>query len=131
MSKRTAAPAPLRVLVVDDDEQIRGLVALALLDEGFEVLTAADGLIALTRLEDYPPDVILLDMHMPEMDGWQFARTYRQRPGPHAPIVVFTAGGQAAVVAHGIGADGFVEKPFDLDTLGNYLARLAHHPTAA
>src|SRR6266542_5630034 len=124
MTARTArsSASPPRVLVVDDDDHIRGLVALALLDEGFEVLTAADGQIALDRVSEYPPDVILLDMHMPVLDGWAFAAAYGQRPEPRAPIVVFTAGGQAGPVAASIGADGFIEKPFDLDRLTQQLA---------
>lgn len=106
-----------RVLVVDDDDGIRELVSLALLDDGFEVITAANGAIALDRVTEYPPDVIILDMNMPVVDGWQFASGYRSTVGQHAPILVFTAGQSAAACAKEIGADGFIGKPFDLDHL--------------
>jgi CheY-like chemotaxis protein len=64
-----------------------------------------------------PPDVILLDMKMPVMDGWELARVYRQSPGRHAPIVVMTAARDAAQRAAEVAADGHLAKPFDLDDL--------------
>lgn len=113
---------PFRVLVVDDDADIRDLVSLALLDEGYEVVAAANGAQALERVRGCFPDVILLDMQMPEMDGPTFARRYREEPGPHAPIVVFTAAGRAGEWANALQAAAIVEKPFDLDTLPRVLA---------
>src|SRR5919199_497806 len=80
-----------RVLVVEDDESIRECVQVVLEDEGYDVIEASDGAAALALLDTVWPDVILLDMLMPGMDGWAFAVAYRQRPGPHAPIVVITA----------------------------------------
>jgi two-component system, chemotaxis family, chemotaxis protein CheY len=61
--------------------------------------------------------VILLDMRMPVLDGWGFAREYRSRPGPHAPIVVLTAATSARDWAAEIAAEGFVPKPFTLPQL--------------
>ena len=69
--------AAVRVLVVDDDESIRQIVRMCLGDEGYEVFEAANGLDALALLPDCRPDLILLDLRMPVMDGWEFARRYR------------------------------------------------------
>ncbi len=106
-----------KVLVVDDDQGIRELVATALSEEGYEVSGAADGAEALDRIAETQPDLILLDMRMPVMDGWEFARRYRSVPAPHAPIVIVTAALDVAKDAKEIGADGFLAKPFQLDEL--------------
>lgn len=106
-----------RILVVDDDESIRELVDMALSSEGHQVMTAPHGRAALEVIAISPPDVILLDMKMPVMDGWEFARIYRQVPGQHAPIVVVTAAQDAASRAAEVAADGHLPKPFDLEDL--------------
>ncbi|MBA2449972.1 MAG: response regulator [Chloroflexi bacterium] len=117
-----------RILVVDDDEGIGEFVGLALSDEGYEVATALHGAVALEVIGRQAPDVILLDMRMPIMDGWEFARRYRERPGPHAPIVVMTAARDAATRASEIEADGVLAKPFDLDALLEIVARFTPRP---
>jgi CheY-like chemotaxis protein len=109
--------APARVLLVDDDEGIREFVSLVLADEGYEVLVAPHGVVALELLETARPAVILLDMRTPVMDGPTFVGAYRGRPGPHAPIVVLTASRDAADDAAEIDADGYLAKPFELDDL--------------
>jgi two-component system chemotaxis response regulator CheY len=106
-----------RILVVDDDESIRQVVKLFLEDEGFEVRTAANGLAALASVADYPPDIILLDLRMPVMSGFEFAERYRAGPCPHAPIVVFVATVHAEHDRRSIAAASVLEKPFDLDDL--------------
>lgn len=116
---------PGRVLVVDDDRGIREFVCTVLTEEGYDVTEATDGREALERADTTRPDVILLDMRMPVMDGWEFARTYRQRPGPHAPIVIVTAALDVAKDAKDIGADGFLAKPFQLDDLLDLVERHA------
>ena len=105
------------ILVVDDDEGIREFVSLVLADEGYEVVTAPHGAAALEFVARRVPAVILLDMRMPVMDGWQFAQAYRQRPGPHAPIIVVTAARDAGERAAEIGAEGVLAKPFRLADL--------------
>lgn len=117
------------ILVVDDDQGIRDFVGMALTDEGYDVVTAPHGAAALELASARVPSVILLDMRMPIMDGWEFARAYRQRPGPHAPIVVFTAARDAAERAAQIAADGVLPKPFDLTELLTVVGRHAAPPS--
>lgn len=75
------ATSVTRVLVVDDDDGIRSFVSLALADDGYEVAEASNGEAALRTLQEVPTDVILLDIRMPTIDGWEFSRIYRQTPG--------------------------------------------------
>ena len=100
---------------------------MVLSGEGYEVMGAAHGAAALELIQQRPPTMILLDMRMPIMDGWTFARAYRQQPGPHAPIIVVTAAREAADRAEQIQAEGFLPKPFGLDELlalvGQYTGR--------
>ena len=109
-----------RVLVIEDDEAIQGFVGMALALEGYEVVAAPHGGVALDLLRgpaDLRPDIILLDMSMPVMDGSSFAQAYRQAPGPHAPIIVITAANDAPERAAQIGAQDVLPKPFDLPVL--------------
>lgn len=108
------------ILVVDDDHLIRQTVVEILVDEGYTVLAAANGAAAMDLLTSAQgqapirPAVILLDMRMPVMDGWQFSGAYRQLPGPLAPIAVMTAAQDAARWAADVTADAHLSKPFDL-----------------
>jgi CheY-like chemotaxis protein len=111
-----------RVLVVDDDAMIRDYIDMALEQVGHEVVQAAHGGEALTVLEGLTPDLILLDMRMPTMDGWEFATRYRAKPGRKAPIVVMTAAADAAVRAAQVMADAFLAKPFSLVALCDCIA---------
>jgi two-component system chemotaxis response regulator CheY len=107
----------IRALVVDDDQDIAELVRLALTDEGCDVLIASNGSAALKALQAAPFDLILLDMRMPVMDGWEFARIYQSGPEPRVPMIVVTAARDAAERAAEINADGFLAKPFSLEEL--------------
>lgn len=113
-----------RVLVVEDDDSIRDFITLALSDHGYEVTTAADGAVALEKLATFQPDLILLDMRMPAMDGWAFSRLYRASRSPRAPVVVITAARDAGASAAEIQADGFLAKPFELQDLLALVDRL-------
>jgi len=115
--------AQARILVVDDDTSIRSFVEMALDGEGYAVSTANNGAQALVVTGEVQPDLILLDMRMPIMDGWTFARRYRDQAGPHAPIVVITAATDAGERAAEIQADGYLGKPFDLDELLGLVSR--------
>jgi CheY-like chemotaxis protein len=120
-----------RVLVVDDEETIRQLAADALSDEGYDVLEAANGAAALTLAREFPPAVIVLDMRMPVLDGWQFTAHYRSFPAPRAPIVCMTAARDAKAWAQEIGADAVLAKPFDLDDLVNTVSQLVEQSSRA
>jgi CheY-like chemotaxis protein len=111
------------VLVVDDDDGIRSVVVPTLEDEGYEAAEATNGAEALALVRERMPALILLDMRMPLMNGWEFAAAYKELPAPRAPIVVVTAGRDAAQKARDIGADGYLGKPFDLDQLTEIVAR--------
>lgn len=106
-----------RVLVIDDDASIRRVIAYALSDEGYHVDQASDGQEALDLIARRHPNVILLDMKMPGLDGWAFVQLYRQRYERRAPIIVLTAAQDAAKRSAEVKADGYVPKPFDLDLL--------------
>jgi CheY-like chemotaxis protein len=108
-------PEPL-VLVVDDEADIRATVMAMLQIEGYDVAEAANGQDALAKIERQRPDVILLDMRMPVLDGWGFAFELRRR-GHTIPIVVMTAARDAARWAAEIAAPAFVSKPFGFDDL--------------
>lgn len=103
------------ILVVEDDPDLLALEAEILRSAGYSIMTAADGLEALERAAASPPSLVLLDMRMPRMDGWQFAKAFRERHGSACPIVVVTAAEDARRRAEEIGASGFLEKPFDLE----------------
>ena len=77
----------IRLLVVDDDPTIREMLEMLLDSEGYQVATASNGADALDVLSDIHPDVILLDMKMPVMDGWEFMDRYRTLVDATAPVV--------------------------------------------
>jgi CheY-like chemotaxis protein len=106
-----------RILIVDDDESIRQVVAIFLTDEGYQVSSVGNGQAALDIVPHFQPDIIILDLRMPIMDGWEFVRRYRELPGWHAPIIAFVAALRAEEEQHEIGAVGLLAKPFDLDEL--------------
>ncbi len=112
------------VLVVDDDEAILEIVTTILEAEGYPVQTATNGAEALALVERARPSLVLLDMRMPVLDGWGFARELRAR-GVQLPILVMTAAQDARRWADEIGADGYLAKPFDLLHLLDAVQRLS------
>ena len=112
-----------KVLVVDDDDMVRGLVRDVLEVEGYDVAVAEDGFAALRRIEADRPDVLVLDVMMPGMDGHAVLQRIRATGGVHLPVVMLTAAaddGQAWQAWSG-GVDYFLAKPFDADELLRYL----------
>jgi CheY-like chemotaxis protein len=115
----------MRALIVDDDPDIREVIADVLVDEGWDVETAADGKEALQRVQAQPPDLILLDYQMPRWDGPRFVAAYHQLPAPHAPIVLITAAVSAPQRAAEVGADAYLGKPFEVEALVTMVERYA------
>ena len=104
------------VLIVDDDERVREYVRVNLEMEGYSVREAGSADEGLGVLEEVSPDLILLDVMMPEVDGWEMLRRVQQRHGVGAiPVVMFSGkvNEQSAAEATALGAQGFVGKPFD------------------
>ncbi len=110
-------PSPV-VLVVDDDPDILEALAEILEVEGFNIRRARNGQEALQRLEAPLPQLILLDLMMPVMDGWEFAQKLHQRAeGSDIPIIVLSADRNVGTKAKEIGAVGHLAKPFELNEL--------------
>lgn len=105
-----------RVLVVDDDPGVLRFVELLLRDEGFVVQTATDGVDAVTKATAHPPDLIVLDISLPRMDGRDVARTLREH-GLSPPVILMSAGHDAVREARRLGAAGGLGKPFSADEM--------------
>src|SRR4051812_44129312 len=122
-----AAPDPLRprLLVVDDEPAIRELLFLALRFEGWDVRTAEDGAEAVGTAHEFSPDAVLLDVMLPDMDGFEVLRRLRAE-SPRLPVVFVTARDAPADRAAGLaaGGDDYVTKPFGLDDVVTRLRRL-------
>ena len=102
-----------KVLVVDDDLNICELLRLYLEKDGFDVSMAHEGYSALERFDDISPDIVLLDVMMPRLDGWQVCRELRKKSD--CPIIMITAKGETfdKVLGLELGADDYVVKPFE------------------
>ncbi|MGD8189472.1 response regulator transcription factor [Brevibacillus ginsengisoli] len=102
-----------KVLVVDDEPHIRELVTLYLKDEGFEIVEKSNGADALDYVENHPVDMVILDIMMPQMDGWVLCEKLREFA--EMPILMMTAKGEARDRIHGfkLGTDDYIVKPFD------------------
>jgi CheY-like chemotaxis protein len=109
------------VLVVDDDPAIVEFVSDALRDEGYSVITATNGATALVAVRQYQPQVVVLDMRMPVMDGWAFLAVYCGQAAIHAPVIAISAHTQQSPTMQCI--DAFLAKPFDLDVLLDLIAK--------
>ena len=111
----------VHVLVVDDEEHITELVAMALGFNGFEVERASSGRMALAAVERRRPDLIVLDVMLPDLDGFEVARRLRQGEGAgtRVPIIFLTARDATADKVEGLrlGVDDYVTKPFSIEEL--------------
>ena len=106
------------ILVVDDDTHIRDLVCEALDVEGYQVRGATDGKAALDLLATWRPDLILLDLNMPRMDGWTFCEHQQEHPAISAiPVALMSAARNIRARPLPCEPVAILEKPFDLDDL--------------
>lgn len=112
------------VLVVDDDADVLASITQLLRLRDYHVEVASNGQEALDRLASGLPGVILLDMKMPVMNGWEFARIFRQRHDHLTPIIVVTAAADAQQRAEEIGAEAWLAKPFES---GDLYQQVANH----
>jgi two-component system, OmpR family, response regulator len=120
------------ILIVDDDPHIRELVRVFLRDEGFDVAEAADGAAALATLETLKADLVILDIMMPNMDGWELCRELRA--AYDIPLLMLTAKGETAQKIKGfqLGTDDYLVKPFEpLELVARVKALLKRYRIAA
>jgi len=123
---------PLRLLVVEDNPDIREMMKLMLEQEGYHVATAADGVAALTAVEVERPDVVFLDIGLPEMDGYEVARRLR-KGNKELPLIALTGYGQSSDRRRAIeaGFDDHLAKPVNVDRLRQLLAGIRPRQDAA
>lgn len=125
------AEASAKILVVEDDATIARFVELELQHAGYSVMKVSDGLAALSAAEDYAPDVIVLDLMLPGMDGLEVTRALRSA-GKTTPVLMLTARSETQDVVTGFdaGADDYLRKPFEIPELlsrvGALLKRTEH-----
>ncbi len=116
---------PAHILVVDDDPSTRSVIADALTDAGWRVVTAENGHDALEEVRESPPCLIVLDLWMPVLDGRAFAQEL-QLLGHQIPLLVVSAVQEARPWAASIGVAGYLAKPFRLDELTRLVRRIVH-----
>jgi DNA-binding response OmpR family regulator len=120
-----------KILAVDDEANVVRLLQIRLGALGYEVVTAADGEAALRRVADEKPDLVLLDVMMPKMDGFEVLRRLKADPETERiPVIMLTARGQFADLAHGYGegAHWYFHKPFDIGELEQFVGRVIGPP---
>lgn len=120
--------APKHVLIAEDEPHIVESLSFILSREGFEVTSAADGEAAFQSLSDNRPDLMILDVMLPKMNGFDVLRQVRAHPRLHTlPVIMLTAKGQAQDrrTAESIGANAFITKPFSNKDVVESVRRLA------
>lgn len=118
MSMASATETLNKILIVDDEAGVRELLKDALKLAGFETLTANDGMSALTALRSFTPDIMIIDINMPLMDGFELVERLRKN-GNEVPVLMLSARADRVDVTRGLtlGADDYVVKPFGLEEL--------------
>jgi DNA-binding response OmpR family regulator len=114
-----------KVLVVDDERSILNILRIKLRVAGYEVITASGGLEALALVDSASPDIMLLDIIMPDIDGFQVLQDLRSCS--NLPVIAFSARPEYAQKALCLGASDFLSKPFDVEDLVARIERLLDH----
>ena len=117
----TDAPAATRVLIIEDDPNIVDLIRSNLMVRGFDAIVSTDGMRALELLETESPDIVLLDLMLPQVDGLELCREIRERSAAGVIVVSARGGERDKVTALNVGADDYMTKPFSVEEL---LARI-------
>ena len=127
-----------KILIAEDERDIRDLIAFSLKFSGFEVVLATNGVEAVERAQAEVPDLILMDVRMPKMTGYDACKALKAIPAMHhIPVVFLSAKGQESEIQQGVeaGAEEYILKPFALDELTKrikgVLDRLAQRQTKA
>jgi len=121
-----------RILIVEDNEMNRDVLCRRLARHGFEVLEATDGLVGLTIAQSEQPDLILMDLAMPEIDGWECARLLKSQPSTRSiPIIALSAHAMLGERQRALdaGCDEFDTKPLDFAGLLEKMERLLQVPS--
>jgi two-component system chemotaxis response regulator CheY len=120
-----------QVLVVEDDEPIRAMLADLLMDAGYDVLEADSGRTALNCLQEQQPDLIVLDLMLPNMSGWEFLnRVHDQVDGLNAPVMIVSAIDGRSDYPSSLGVAAWCTKPLDIERFLGTVERLAGRPAA-
>ena len=117
---------PIKVLVIDDDSAVTDLLSLLLKSQGFEVAATNSSIDGLSMIRQASPDVVVLDLMMPEMDGWQICKTVREFS--QVPIIILSALNDPSMIASVLdaGADDYLTKPTPSRVLIAHINRLVH-----
>jgi two-component system, OmpR family, alkaline phosphatase synthesis response regulator PhoP len=121
---------PKKILIADDNANIRDALTYLLEDEGYELLLAKDGAETLRRVREKRPDILFLDIMMPEINGFDVCRTIKNDPDLRATyVIMLTAKGQLAEQERGkeVGADEYIVKPFSPMELLTKVKNILHH----
>jgi two-component system, chemotaxis family, chemotaxis protein CheY len=122
-------PVPKRILIIDDEPAVRRLLTDVLAGEGYVVSEAPDGIRGLDRVRDGSPDLIIVDLMMPVMNGWAFAEECRRTDiCGDVPIIAISAMfdiQSAGAALHSLGVRAYLAKPFDLEALLALVAQFA------
>lgn len=117
---------PIKILVIDDDSAVTDLLSLLLKSQGFDVAATNSSTDGLSMIRDDSPDVVVLDLMMPEMDGWQICKTVREFS--QVPIIILSALNDPSMIASVLdaGADDYLTKPTPSRVLVAHINRLVH-----